>query len=144
MPFILVSPQTVAKSADWNSNFSNAVHLTDPQTITNKRITKRLESITSDDAPTPDADAQDIFSITALAEAATIGEPTGTPTHGQTLLIRIKDNGTARALTFDSIYRFSSDLPAPTTTVVSKTLYLGFVYNATDSKWDCVAQINNF
>jgi hypothetical protein len=27
----------------------------------------------------------------------------------------------------------------PTTTVISKTLYLGMIYNSTDTKWDVVA-----
>lgn len=114
------------------------------QTLTNKRITKRTSSTASASAPTPDADTTDVYILTALAEAATFGAPSGTPTQGQTLIIRIKDNGTARALSFNAIYRFSSDLAAPTTTVISKTFYLGFIYNSTDTKWDCVAQLNNF
>jgi hypothetical protein len=85
-----------------------------------------------------------MYTVTALAEAATFGAPTGTPTNGQGLIIRIKDNGTARALSFNAIYRFSSDLSAPTTTIISKTIYLGFIYNTADTKWDCVAYLNNF
>lgn len=113
-------------------------------TLTNKRITKRIGTVADSGTPTPDGDANDIYTVTALAQAATFGAPTGTPTNGQPLIIRIKDNGTARALSFNAIYRFSTDLTAPTTTVLSKTLYLGFIYNSTDSKWDCVAKLNNF
>lgn len=36
MPFTTFSPGTVAKSADINGNFANAVHLTDSQKVTNK------------------------------------------------------------------------------------------------------------
>jgi len=54
------------------------------------------------------------------------------------------DNGTARALAFNAIYRFSSEIPAPTTTVLSKTMYLGFMYNSAASKWDCIASVGNF
>jgi len=32
----------------------------------------------------------------------------------------------------------------PTTTIVSKTVYLGFMYNSTDSKWDLLSRLNNF
>ena len=113
-------------------------------TLTNKRITKRVGSTASSATPTPDADSQDMYVLTALAAGATFGAPTGTPTQGQPLLIRIKDNATARTLAFNAIYRFSTDIPAPTTTVISKTMYIGFVYNSTDTKWDCVAVVDGF
>lgn len=99
----------------------------------------RVTSTASSGTPTPDTDTTDMYILTALAAAATFGAPTGTPFQGQLLMIRIKDNGTARALSFNAAYRFSSDLAAPTTTVISKTMYLGFCYNSTDSKWDCIA-----
>lgn len=120
------------------------VGTTDTQTLTNKRVTKRTNTITSSATPTPNADTTDIFTITALAAGATIAAPTGTPTNGQTLIIRIRDNATPQTLAFNAIYRFSTDLAAPVTTVTSKTLYLGFIWNSTDSKWDCIAQLNNF
>jgi hypothetical protein len=92
---------------------------------------------------TPNADTTDIETITAQAAALTLGAPTGTPVQGQKLLIRIKDNATARGITWNAIYRASSDLALPTTTVISKTMYCGFVYNATDTKWDFIAFLNN-
>jgi hypothetical protein len=73
-----------------------------------------------------------------LAAGATFGAPTGTPTQGQGLIIRIKDNGTARTLAFNAIYR-AIGVTLPTTTVLSKTLYLGMIYNLTDTKWDVIA-----
>lgn len=114
------------------------------ETLTNKRVNPRITTVASSATPTPDSDATDEFTVTALAAGATFGAPTGTPVDGQKLIIRVKDNGTARALGFNAAYRFSTDLPAPTTTVLSKTLYLGFIYNAADSKWDCLAILNNF
>jgi hypothetical protein len=54
------------------------------------------------------------------------------------LVIRIKDNATARAITYDTQFR-AIGVTLPTTTVISKTLYLGLIYNSTDTKWDCVA-----
>lgn len=113
-------------------------------TLTNKRITKRVGTTASSATPTPDADSHDVYTVTALATGATFGAPTGTPTSGQPLIIRIKDDGTARTLAFNASYRFSTDIPAPTTTVLSKTMYLGFLYNSADSKWDCVALVDNF
>lgn len=113
-------------------------------TFTNKRITQRVGTTASSATPTPDADANDAYTVTALAAGATFGAPTGTPTDLQPLIIRIKDNGTARTLAWNAIYRASSDLALPTTTVISKTMYLKFIYCSADSKWDFVAYLNNF
>jgi hypothetical protein len=46
-------------------------------------------------------------------------------------------------LTYDTQFRDSSDLVLPTTTVKNKTLYMGFIFNATDTKWDLLAVLNN-
>jgi hypothetical protein len=82
--------------------------------------------------------------VAALGTGTTIAAPTGTPTQGQKLIVRIKDNGTARALAWNAIFRASTDLALPLITVVNKTMYLGFIYNSTDTKWDFVAYLNNF
>lgn len=95
----------------------------------------RADDIASSATPTPDADAQDVFIITALAVNAVIAAPTGTPVEGQALMIRIKDNGTGRTLGFNAIYR-AIGVTLPTTTVATKTLYLGMIYNAVAAKWD--------
>lgn len=110
---------------------------TDTQTLTNKRITPRIGTTASSSTPTPDADAHDIYTVTALAAGATFGAPTGTPTDGQVLIIRVKDNGTARTLAFNTIYR-AIGITLPTTTVISKTIYLACIYNSADTKWDVV------
>lgn len=119
------------------------VGTSDTQTLTNKRITKRVSTTASSATPTPNADTTDVYTITALAEAAAFGAPTGTPTEGQALLIRVKDNGTARALTYNAIYR-AGDTALPTTTTISKTLYIAFIYNATDTKWDFTGSADGF
>jgi hypothetical protein len=79
--------------------------------------------------------AYDQVNVTAQAAGLTIADPTGTAIPGHGILIRIKDNGTSRALTWGGKYRaFNDALPAAT--VVGKTLYVGAVYNATDDKMD--------
>ncbi|MDB5490366.1 MAG: tail fiber domain protein [Micavibrio sp.] len=103
----------------------------------------RITSIASSATPTPNCDTDDLYIITAQAAAAAFAAPTGTPVDGQVLKIRIKDNAVARALTFNAIYRAGTDIPLPTTTVVSKTMYLGFLYNAADAKWDFVSLLGN-
>lgn len=113
-------------------------------TFTNKRITQRVTTTASSATPTPDGDASDMFTVTALAAGAVFAAPTGTPTDGQALLIRIKDDGTARTLGWNAIYRESTDFALPTTTVISKTMYVQFIYNSADSKWDAVGYTAGF
>jgi hypothetical protein len=117
-------------------------------TLTNKRVTPRAGTTADTGSLTVDSDSFDVYTVTALAQACTINAPSGTPTEGQKLLLRFKDNATARALTFatgsSGQFRASSDLALPTTTTLSKTLYVKFVYNATDSRWDLLAKLDNF
>lgn len=111
------------------------------ETLTNKRITQRIGTVASASTITPDGDSVDQYNVTALAVPATIAAPSGTPTDGQKLVLRLKDNGTARALTWTTTsgaYR-AVGVTLPTTTVLSKTLYIGCLYNAADAFWDVVA-----
>lgn len=95
-------------------------------------------SIVSASTITPPADSVNQYNVTALAVPATIAAPSGTPVNGQKLLIRLKDDGTARALTWNAAY---SEVGAilPTTTVATKITYVGCVYNSADAVWDVVA-----
>lgn len=95
-----------------------------------------VQSVTSAATVTPTT-LNDEVVITAQAVALNIVNPTGTAVQGQSLIIRIKDNGTARAITYDTQYR-AIGVTLPTTTVISKIVYLGFIYNSTDTKWDCI------
>lgn len=97
----------------------------------------RVTSVTSSSTPTPNADTTDRYLLTALAVGATFGAPTGSPVEGQSLIIRIKDNGTPQTLAWNAIYR-AVNVTLPTTTVASSLLYVGAVYNAVDTKWDVV------
>lgn len=97
------------------------------------------ETIASSSTPTVTAAINGlIYTVTALAAGATFGVPGGSPKQGYRLLIRIKDNGTARSLAFNAIFR-AIGVTLPTTTVISKTLYILAVYNSTDTKWDVLA-----
>jgi len=95
-----------------------------------------VQSVTSAATVTPTT-LNDEVVITAQAVALALANPTGTAVQGESLIIRIKDNGTARAITYDTQYR-AIGVTLPTTTIISKTLYLGFIYNSTDTKWDCI------
>ncbi|CAB5216984.1 hypothetical protein UFOVP200_28 [uncultured Caudovirales phage] len=99
-------------------------------------LNARVQTVTSSATVTP-VSTNDLVIITAQAAGLTLANPTGTFTEGQALMIRIKDNGTARTIAFDTNYR-AIGVTLPTTTVISKTMYLGVIYNSTDSKWDVV------
>lgn len=114
------------------------VGTTNTQTLTNKRLTPRAPGTTSAGTITPTSDASDMYRVTALATNATIGAPTGTPTDGQKLLLRIKDDGTARTLSWNAIYR-PIGVTLPSTTTAGKTLYVGLIFNSADTKWDVLA-----
>jgi hypothetical protein len=83
------------------------------------------------------------YALTALANALTINaDANAAPVDGQKMTFRIKDNGTARALTWTTGSAKSFRVigtTLPTTTVVSKIVYVGCIYNAADSRWDVVA-----
>lgn len=113
------------------------------ETVKDIRNTNRVTVFTSESTIIPNAETMDCILVTSQAAALTIGQPIGTATNGQTLVIRIKDNGTARALTWNSIYRASTSPTLPTTTTISKTLYVGFMYNEEAVKWDLLAYIDN-
>ena len=49
-----------------------------------------------------------------------------------------KDTGTARAITWGASFEDAGQA-LPTTTVISKLLTVGFIYNTVTSKWGCVA-----
>jgi hypothetical protein len=89
---------------------------------------------------TPNANTDANVDITAIAQAFTIANPTGTPTNFQKLLIRIKDNGTARGISWGTSY-VAGGVTLPLTTVLSKIMTLGFIYNTANAlnKWQLVA-----
>lgn len=98
-----------------------------------------VQSVVSAATVTP-TNLNDLVVITAQAAALTLAAPTGTLVQGQALMIRIKDDGTAQTITWTTGaggYR-AIGVTLPTTTVISKTTYVGFIYNSTDSRWDAI------
>lgn len=110
------------------------------ETLTNKWVQPRTNTTTSSATPSINTDTTDIFTITALSTNITSMSTnlSGTPVNGQKLTIRFLDNGTARTITWGASFA-SRGVTCPTTTVISKYLYVGVIYNSTASTWDCVA-----
>lgn len=138
------STLTFVQSANRAITFQDADHTVvgrdTTDTLTNKRVTPRVGTVADAATVTPTGDSSDLYTVTALAQAATIAAPSGTPTNGQKLVLRLLDNGTGRALTWNAIYR-AIGVTLPTTTVANKTHYIGLIYNSADTKWDAVAVV---
>lgn len=92
-----------------------------------------VQSLTSASTITPDA-TNDLVSVSALAVNATIANPTGTAAAGQGFVITIKDDGTARTLTWGSNYVGMDGAPVATTTA-GKLVDIPVRYSAILSKW---------
>lgn len=102
--------------------------------------TVSIQSITSSATPTPTGDGVDNqLYITALGVAATIAVPSGTPANGNTVLLRIKDDGTARTIAWNAIYKWY--VTKPITTIAGKHFYVSARYNSANTTWDVLAYL---
>lgn len=108
-----------------------------PQTPT--FIEPRHTYVHSSNSPAINVDETDIFSITHLDTdiLSFTANLQGTPTAGQQLLIRIKDDGTARAITWGDKFA-DAGATLPTTTHISEFLYVHLVWNEATEVWDCI------
>lgn len=108
-------------------------------TLTNKRVSRRVVAVTSSATPTSNTDNADVLTIAALAAAITnmSTNQTGTPAAGDILIWELTDNGTARAISWGSLYEASGTISLPTTTVISTLLTVAFRWNPATSKWRC-------
>ena len=140
-----VAPSTsgnvlTSNGSAWAST-APAVTLTNTVTLTNKRVTPRVTAITTNFAtPTINTDNCDFVDISGISTAITnmTTNLSGTPTNGQKLTVRLKDDGTGRAITWGTAFA-SRGGTLPTTTVASKMTTVGFIYNTASSLWGCVA-----
>jgi hypothetical protein len=82
--------------------------------------------------------SNDMVKVTALAVNVTLANPTGTARDGFGMVIRIKDAGAAKTISYGTQYR-AIGVTLPVATVISKTLYLACIWNATDTKLDVIA-----
>lgn len=106
--------------------------------ILNSVVNPSVQEATNSATFTINSDQETDGVLTAMSANTTIAAPTGTPVQCQDLVFRFKDDGTARTLTWNAIFR-AIGVTLPTTTVANKLTYVGCKYNSTDSKWDVVA-----
>lgn len=137
------SPVVAASGTDTNIDLTFTPKGSGRVNITTS-IAPKVSSTTSVASPLAwNSTSFDTYALTALANALTISADANTsPADGQKMVFRFKDNGTARTLTWTTgatrAFR-AIGVVLPTTTVISKLLYVGCVYNAADSRWDVIA-----
>lgn len=147
--FALVAADTVAALGGLGANVATALSNSANSssgfftgsgtgTLTNKRINPRVSTTASTSSVAPDISVYDQYCFTAQAATLAINAPTGTPVDGNKLIFRILDNGTSQTLTWDATYT-AIGVVLPTTTTISKMLYVGCIYNTANTRWDVVA-----
>ena len=133
------SDTTISRSAAGVIQVEGVVipSISSTNTLTNKRITQRVITTTDDATAVIDVDTTDVYELSAVANATEFST-TGTPTDGQKLIIRFKDAGVAKAITWNSVF-VAIGVTAPTTTVAGKWHYVGATYNTAATKWHIIA-----
>jgi hypothetical protein len=116
-------------------------------TFTGTLTTPRLITppVTLTDAATVLVDASlgnhfRLLTTSGIGATRSLGAPSN-PTDGQKILIEVIQDGTgSRALTYNAVYAFGTDVVSPTlTTTASKRDFLGFAYSGSATKWYCLA-----
>jgi len=107
--------------------------------LTARFIPRVLTSTSNSATPTLNTDLYDMMVITGQTAAITsfTTNLAGTPSNGQRLWIAITGT-TGVSITFGASFE-ASTTPFPTTTVSTNRLDTFFVWNATTSKWRCLA-----
>lgn len=89
MPFISFTPNTTVKSADVNTNFTNSVHISDVQKISNKI---NVPAVVSDDSGSFDLDVGSIFVRTLSGANNTLS--LANEDVGQVFIVELIQDGT--------------------------------------------------
>jgi hypothetical protein len=106
--------------------------------ILSGKIIPEVQSTTSTATLTPNANNDDVVSLSAQAVALTVAAPSGTSSDGQKLIIRIKDNGSTQTINWNGVYA-AGGASLPTATVAGKWHHVGLIYNVNTTTWLCVA-----
>lgn len=128
----------VATTAYADAAVSGGVTASSTTTFTNKRLTARIGTTTSNATPTINTDNVDIYSLTAQAADITsfTTNLSGTPVNGDQLEIRITGTA-ARAITWGTGF-VAGPVALPTTTTTTKTLYVYFEFDSVVTHWVCM------
>jgi len=125
-------------SSQWVTSGSNIYYTTGA--VIDTRINPRsLAAASATGTVTPDSDLYDQVNY-LLTGTVVFAVPSGTPTNGQKLSIRLyaASTQTVSWTTTSTGYRIIGTT-LPTSVATGKTVYVGCVWNSTDSFWDVVA-----
>ena len=113
------------------------VGTTDTQTLTNKRVTKRVVTAADASAVTPNSDSADItYQLnTQSTGTLTINADGGTPTNGQEWFFKIKSTN-VQTFAWNAIFVPGAAALPTVTSGGGKIDYFGFLYDTVNSKWD--------
>jgi len=76
--------------------------------------------------------------LTEQDKSIVFSAPSPTPHNGGRIALRIKDDGTARSISWDNVFRgIYADLPSKT--IPGETTYLEFIYNELEGKYDLIS-----
>jgi len=125
---------TTVFAANWfKGDNTDQVTLINAVTLTNKRITSRVNSSASNATPTLNTDLYDAYEFTAQTTDILLSV-SGTPTNRQSLEVYIKGTA-ARAITYSPDFA-ATTIALPTTTVTTAELKLFFVHSTASGKWE--------
>lgn len=79
----------------------------------------------------------DLVQRLAITAACTINAPNGTAVDGWGIVLRLRA-AAVQTLSWNAIYR-AIGVTLPTATVANKIIYVGMIYNSTDTKWDVLS-----
>ena len=105
----------------------------------------RITAVTDAATVTMNCVTTDQVNITALAQGVTLANPSGSCKDGKLYKFRIK-SAASQTITWGSMFRAGTDITPllAATTGSGKTDYLGFLYNAADTKMDYAAKAVGF
>jgi hypothetical protein len=132
---------TAGSPGTWSQIGGGGVTASSTTTFTNKRITKRVATLTDAATITPATDSYDGGALSSLSQTSNFATPTGTPTEFQHYTIRIT-SASSQTISWGGGYRGSTALPLPTSTTGGGAVdYLGYQYDAVSSTWDLLAYV---
>lgn len=146
-PYAAIAGPTQARTMTLPDADTTLAGIDTVQTLTNKRITKRIEPISNSDTnPTITPGSTDTYdgctiNHTGGAGTITIGAPSGTPTAFQQYAFRITATN-AQTLTWNGAWYNSTDVVKYTSIGAGKEIIFLFQWSSIQTKWYCVDMRN--